>query len=73
MQSKLTGVGVDHCTSTRRMTSIVKHVAEAFPTERQGIILNNHRVTGIATSMVLSCALVIYLMMTAELGLPDAV
>jgi len=44
----------------KRMTSILRHVAEAFPPARQGTILNSHRVTGIATntSMVLNYALV---------------
>jgi len=48
--------------------------AEAFPPARQGSILNSHRVIDIATntSMVLNCALVTY-MMTADIGLPDAV
>jgi len=57
------------------MTSIIKHVAEAFPAARQGTILNSHRVIGIATntSMVLSCALVTYIIMTADAGLPVAV
>jgi len=52
------------------MTSILRHVAEAFPPARQGTILNTHRVIGIATntSMVLT-----YIMMTADVGLPDAV
>jgi len=42
---------------------------------RQGPILNSHRVIGIATdtSMVLNCALVTYIMITADVGLPDAV
>jgi len=73
MLSKLKGAG--HCTSAKRMTSILKHVAEAFPPARQGAILNNHRVIGIAanTSMVLNCALVTYIMMTVDAGLPDAV
>jgi len=50
-------------------------VAEAFPLARHGTNLNNHRVIGIAanTSMVLNCALVTYTMMTADVGLPDAV
>jgi len=50
-------------------------VAEAFPPARQGTILNSHRVIGIATntSMVLNCALVTYIMMTADVGLSDAV
>jgi len=49
-----------HCTSAKRMTSILRHVAEAFPPARQGTILNSHRVIGVATntSMVLNCALV---------------
>jgi len=29
------------------MTSILRHVAEAFPPARQGTILNSHRVIGI--------------------------
>jgi len=38
----------------------LRHVAEAFAPARQGTILNNNRVIGIAanTSMVLNCALV---------------
>jgi len=42
---------------------------------RQGTILNSHRVIDIATNtlMVLNCALVTYIMMTADVGLPDAV
>jgi len=54
------------------MTSILRHVAEASSPARQGTILNSHRVIGIAinTSMVLNCA---YMMMTADVGLPDAV
>jgi len=57
------------------MTNILRHVAEAFPPARQGTILNSHRVIGIAsnTSMVLNCALVTYIMMAADVGLPDAV
>jgi len=64
-----------HCTWAKRMTSILRHVAKAFPPARQGTILNSHRVIGIATntSMVLICALVTYLMMTAYVRLPDAV
>jgi len=52
--------GAGHCTSAKRMTSILRHVAEAFPPARQGTILNTHRVIGIATntSMVLNKALV---------------
>jgi len=45
------------------------------PSSHPSSILNNHRVIGIAanTSMVLNCALVTYVMMTADAGLPDAV
>ena len=55
MQCKLRGAG--HCTSAGRMTSVVWHIAEVFPSARQGTILNNHRVIGIATntSMAQSC------------------
>jgi len=44
----------------KRMTSILRHEAEAFPPARQGTILNNYQVIGIAanTSMVLNCAFV---------------
>jgi len=64
-----------HCTSAKRMTSILRHVAEAFAPASQGTILNSYRDIGIATStsMVLNCALVTYIMMTADVGLPDAV
>jgi len=57
------------------MTSILSHFAEAFPPAKQGTILNSHRVIGIATntSMVLNSALVTNIMMTADVGLPDAV
>jgi len=73
MLCKLKGAG--HCTLAKRMTSILRHVAELFPPARQRTILNSHRVIGIATntSMVLKCAFVIYIMMTADVGLPDAV
>jgi len=73
MLCKLKGAG--QCTSAKRMTSILRHVAEAFPPARQETILNNHRVMDIAanTSMVLNCTLVTYIMMTADAGLPDAV
>jgi len=59
--------------SKKRSTSILRHVAEAFPPARQGT--NFHRVIGIATntSIVLNCALVTYIMMTADVGLPDVV
>jgi len=42
------------------MASILRHVAEAFPPARQGIIQNSHRVISIDTntSIVLNCALV---------------
>jgi len=67
--------GPVHCTSAKRMSSILRHVAEAFPPARQGTILNSHWVTGIATntSMVLNCALVAYIIITANIGLPDVV
>jgi len=70
--------GAGHCTSAKYMTTltnILRHIAEAFPFARQGTILNSHRVIGIATntSMVLNCALVTYIMMTADVGRPDAV
>jgi len=45
MLCKLKGAG--HWTSAERMTSILRHVAEACPPARQGIILNSHRVIGI--------------------------
>jgi len=72
-RSKLRGAG--HCTSAKRMTIIFRHVAVAFPPARQGTILNSHRVIGIATntSMVLNCAIVTYIMMTADVGLLDVV
>jgi len=67
-RSKLRDAGL--CTSAKRMTSILRHVAEAFPPAKQRTILNKHRVIGIATntSMVLNCALVTYIMMTADVG-----
>jgi len=73
MLCKLKGAG--HCTPAKRMTSILRHFAEAFPHARQGTILNSHRVIGIATntSMVLKYAVVTYKVMTAGAGLPDAV
>jgi len=57
------------------MTSILRHVLDAFPPARQEKILNSHRVIGVATntSVVLKCALMTYIMMTADVGLPDAV
>jgi len=52
----------------------LRHVAEAFSPARQGTILYPHRVVGIATntSMVLNFAFLTYIMMTADVGLPDA-
>ena len=75
MQKQTKLRGADHCTSAGRMNSILRHVAGAFPPARQGTILHNHRLIGIATntSMMLSYALVTYRMMTAEVGLPDAI
>jgi len=48
---------IAQCTSAKRMTIILRHVAEAFPPARQETILNSHRVSGIATnnSMVSFC------------------
>jgi len=69
-------------TQRRRSLHIAKtydHHLEAccggFPPARQRTILNSHRVLGIATntSMVLNYALVTYIMMTADVGLPHAV
>jgi len=59
-----------HCTSAKRMTSILRHVAEAFPPARQGTTLNSHRVIGIATntSMALNCALVTGCSLTSNPG-----
>jgi len=61
--------------SLQLMTSILRQLAEAFPPARQGTILNNDRVIDIFanTPMVLNCALVTYIMMTADAGLPDVV
>jgi len=55
--------------------SILWHFAEALTPARQGTIQNSHRIIGIATntSMVQNCALMTYIMMTADVGLPDAV
>jgi len=57
-----------------------RNVAEAFPPARQEAILNFHRVIGTATnaSMVLNLNgaehyEVTYIMMTADVGLPEAV
>jgi len=59
MLCKLKGAG--HWTSAKRMTSILRHVAEAFSPARQGTILNSHRVISIATntSVVLNCTILI--------------
>jgi len=59
----------------KAVKSILRHVAQAFPPARHGTILNSYRVIGIATntSMVLNCALVTYIMMTADVELLDAV
>jgi len=74
--------GAGHCTSAKRMTSILRHcrgisscIAEAFPPARHGTTLNYRRVIGIATNtlMVLNFALVTYIIMTTDVGLPDAV
>ena len=77
MQSELRGASkvIYICTLAGRMTSVMCHIASTFPLARQGTILSNHRVIGIATntSMMLSCALVSNLMMTAEVELPDEV
>jgi len=71
MLCKLKGPG--HCTSEKRMNSILRQVAEAgISLARQGTILNSHRVIRNATntSMVLNYALVTYIMMTADVELP---
>jgi len=59
-----------HCTSAKRMTSILRHVPQAFPPAGQGAILNSHRVIGIATNtqMVLNCALVTGCSLTSYQG-----
>jgi len=64
-----------HIGKTHDQQPILSHVAEAFPPARQGTILNKHRIIAIAanTSLVLNCALVTYILMTADAGLPDAV
>jgi len=73
MLCKLKGAG--HCISAKRMTSIFRHIAEAFSPARQGTILNSRRVISIATntSMVLNCALVTYIMIRADVVLPTTV
>jgi len=73
MLCKLKGAGETH--REKRTTSILRRVAEAFPPARQGTILNNHRVIGVATntSKVLNCVTATYLLMTADVGLPDTV
>ena len=40
------------CTATGRMTSMLRHVAQTFPSAKQETILNNHQVIGIATNGV---------------------
>jgi len=55
-RSKLRGAG--HCTSAKCMTSVLRHVAEAFPPAREETILNSLvLIIGTNTSMVLNCAL----------------
>jgi len=69
-------MGAGHCRTAGRMTGIVlRHTTEAFPPARQGTVLNHHRVISIATNALIvpNCALVTYLMMAAEVGLPDSV
>jgi len=61
-----------HCTSAKRMTSILRHIAEAFSLARQGTILNNHGVIGIAAKTYGAKLRLTYIMMTADAGLPDA-
>jgi len=64
-----------HCTSPKRMTSILRHVAEAYPPARQGTILTPIESSALLPilQLVLNCAIVTYIMMTADRGLPDAV
>jgi len=45
MLCKLKGAG----TSAKRMNSILRHIAKAFPPDRQGTIQNYHRVISINT------------------------
>jgi len=49
---KLKGAG--HCTSSKRKTVILTHVAEAFPPARQGTNINAHRVVGIGKGLIQS-------------------
>jgi len=49
MLCKLKGAG--HCTLAKRMPSILRHVAEAFPPARQKTIQNSHRVIVIAMNI----------------------
>ena len=41
--------GADHCTAAGRMTSILRHVAEAFSLARQGTILNTTESSAVLT------------------------
>jgi len=61
--------------SAKRMTIILRHVAEVFPPTRQGTILNSQQLIGIANNgtMVLNCSLVTYIMMTADVELSDTI
>ena len=65
----------EHCISAGRMTSILRYVAQAFPPAKHKTILNNHQVIGIATStsMVLNCTIETYQLMTAKVGLQNAI
>jgi len=75
MLNKLIGASKRNCNSAKRRIDTLRHVVEAFAPARQGTIVNSHRVIGIFTntSMVLNCALVTYIMMTADVRLPAAV
>jgi len=53
MLCKLKGAG--HSTSAKRMTSILRHVAEAFPPARQAAILNSHRVIDGSLGFATNC------------------
>jgi len=59
-RSKLRDAG-HYCTSTKRMTSILRHVADAFPPARQGTILNSIETSALLTntSMMLNYALAV--------------
>jgi len=63
-----------HAMQTQRRRSL--HIGKTHDQHleaRQGTILNNHRVIGVATntSKVLNCVTATYLLMTADVGLPD--